>query len=236
MMKNLKRNWLVVSKLTWGIWQILTRALENLKHLHFNGLLLNKVYNVWAKKSIGEFSLMALNTDATFEGKLTCAFKNDMRNLANFHQNTWKCQNWYFHGILLFKVENAWATNYMSYRGVISNDTEEWWKIWREIDLSFQNWHKEFDEFWPQNSKVSKIYTFMGCFWPNYIMFELKKYRGVMFNCTQDWYKIWRKTDLCFQKCTWGIWQIFTRALESLQIGTLMASSCLKLKGYELKI
>ena len=23
-----------------------------------------------------------------------------------------------------------------------------------------------------------------------YIMFELKKYRGVMFNCTLDWYKI----------------------------------------------
>ena len=153
-----------------------------------------------------------------------------------FIRITWKSQNWYFHGILLFKVENAWATNYMTCRGVITNDTEEWFKIWREIDWSFQNWHKEFDKFWPQNSKVSKIYTFMGCFWPNYIMFELKKYRGVMFNCTQDWYKIWRKTGLCFQKFTWGIWQIFTRALESLQIGTLMAYFCLKLKMYELKI
>ena len=30
---------------------------------------------------------MALNTDTTFEGKLTCAFKNDMRNLANFYQS-----------------------------------------------------------------------------------------------------------------------------------------------------
>ena len=29
---------------------------------------------------------MALNIDV-FEGKLTCAFKNDMRNLANFHQS-----------------------------------------------------------------------------------------------------------------------------------------------------
>ena len=27
---------------------------------------------------------MTLNIDAKFEGKLTCAFKNDMRNLANF--------------------------------------------------------------------------------------------------------------------------------------------------------
>ena len=30
---------------------------------------------------------MTLNIDAKFEGKLTCAFKNDMRNLANFHQS-----------------------------------------------------------------------------------------------------------------------------------------------------
>ena len=29
---------------------------------------------------------MALNIDAKFEGKLTCAFKNDIRNLANFHR------------------------------------------------------------------------------------------------------------------------------------------------------
>ena len=50
MEQNVKRNWLVSSKLTWGIWRILTRALENLKNLHFNGLLLTKVYNVWAKK------------------------------------------------------------------------------------------------------------------------------------------------------------------------------------------
>ena len=65
----------------------LTRALENLKNLHFNGLLLNKVHNIWAKKSIEVLYLMALNIDATFERKLTCAFRNDMRNLANFHQS-----------------------------------------------------------------------------------------------------------------------------------------------------
>ena len=87
MLKNLNRNWLVISKLTSEIWWILTRALESLKNFHFNGLHLTKVYNVWAKKSIGELCLMALNIDATFEGKLTCAFKNDMRNLANFHQS-----------------------------------------------------------------------------------------------------------------------------------------------------
>ena len=30
---------------------------------------------------------MVMNIDAKFEGKRTCAFKNDMSNLANFHQN-----------------------------------------------------------------------------------------------------------------------------------------------------
>ena len=29
---------------------------------------------------------MALKIGAKFEGKLTCAFKNEMRNLANFHR------------------------------------------------------------------------------------------------------------------------------------------------------
>ena len=38
------------SKLTWRIWWFFTRAFENLKNVHFNGLLLTKVYNVWAKK------------------------------------------------------------------------------------------------------------------------------------------------------------------------------------------
>ena len=29
---------------------------------------------------------MELRIDAKFEGKLTCTFKNDIRNLANFHR------------------------------------------------------------------------------------------------------------------------------------------------------
>ena len=84
-MRNLERNWLVVSKLTWGIWRILTQVFESLKHLHFNGPFLTRVYNIWAKKSTKEWCLIALKIDAKFERKLTCAFKNDIRNLASFH-------------------------------------------------------------------------------------------------------------------------------------------------------
>ena len=64
----------------------------------------------------------------------------------------------------------------------------------------FQTWHEEFGEFWIEHSKVLKICTLMGSFWPTYINFELKKYRGVMFHDTEHWYKIWRKTDLWFGK------------------------------------
>ena len=64
------------------------------------------------------------------------------------------------------------------YRGVMCHDNEEWCKNWRGIDLSVQNWHEEFDEFWPEHSKISKICTLMGFFWTKYIMFELKKSIG----------------------------------------------------------
>ena len=32
------------------------------------------------------------------------------------------------------------------------------------------------------------------------INFDLKKYRGIVFHDTEEWYKIWRKTDLWFGK------------------------------------
>ena len=47
--QKLKRNWLVVLKLTWRTSRVLTRALESLKNL-FNWFLVTKVYNVWATK------------------------------------------------------------------------------------------------------------------------------------------------------------------------------------------
>ena len=102
------------------------------------------------------------------------------------------------------------------------HDNEEWCKNWRGIDLSVQKWHEEFDEFWPEHSTISKICTLIGCFWAKYIMFELKKYRGVIFDGTEYWWEIWRKNDLRFSKMIREIWEIFTRALESLKIGTLM--------------
>ena len=41
---------------------------------------------------------MTLKSDAKFEEKPTCGLENEMRNMANFYQSTWKCQNGGFDG------------------------------------------------------------------------------------------------------------------------------------------
>ena len=81
------------------------------------------------------------------------------------------------------------------------HENEEWCKIWGGIDLSIQNWHEEFDKFLPEQLKISQICTLMGCFWPKYMMFELKKNKRLTFDGTEYWCEIWRETDLYFQKC-----------------------------------
>ena len=96
------------------------------------------------------------------------------------------------------------------YWGILFHDTEGSCKIWRKASLRFGKWHEDFGKFSPEHSNISKICTLMRCFWPKHKMFELKTYRGVIFDGTECWCKIWRKTDLCFQK--WRIWQIFTKA------------------------
>ena len=137
---------------------------------------------------------MALNIDAKFEGNLTCAFKNDMRNLADFHKSTLKdLKMWTF-------IQSRKCMS-LKFTGKLCYDHEEWYKIWRELNLSVQNWHGELNDIWLQHSKISIICTLINeLLWPKYIIFELRKYRGGMFNSTQGWYKVWRETDLCFQK------------------------------------
>ena len=81
------------------------------------------------------------------------------------------------------------------HRGVTCHHNEELRKIWRGTDLSFQSWHEEFDEFWPERLKVSKIFILMISFRAKYILFELKKYRRVIFHETAEGYKIWRGID-----------------------------------------
>ena len=64
---------------------------------------------------------------------------------------------------------------------VVSKMTGIWWILTRVLE-------------------VSKICTFIGSYCGKYLMFDLKKYRGVIFHDTEEWCKIWRKLDLWFGK------------------------------------
>ena len=97
--------------------------------------------------------------------------------------------NLHFDRLLLLKVYKISAKKVM----------KEWCKIWRKTDFLFQKWH-EFCKFWPEHSKVPQICTLIGSYNAKYLIFDLKKYRGAIFHDTEEWRKIWRKTDLLFEK------------------------------------
>ena len=77
-------------------------------------------------------------------------------------------------------------------------------KFGEESTCCFKIGIRNFYKFWPEHFKGSKMFTLMGSFWGNYVLFELKKYRGVIFGDIEEWYKIWRKTNMWF-----GKWQEF---------------------------
>ena len=127
---------------------------------------------------------MTLKSHTKSEKKLTCGLENDMRNLANFRKNTWKCQNWYFHGNLLSKVEHAWAKNLQ--------ESEEESTCYFKIDIGV--WRILIHEL-----KIPKYLHFNGPPLNKIYNIWAEKCRGVMFDGTEYWCKIWRKTDLYFE-------------------------------------
>ena len=118
---------------------------------------------------------------------------------------------------------------------VICHDSEELRKIWRGTDYLFQNWHEEFDKFWSEHLKVSKIFILMCSFWAKYILFELKKYRGVIFHKTEEGYKIWRGIDLSFQNWHKEFDKFWPERSKVSKIFTLMGSLWAKYILFELK-
>ena len=87
---------------------------------------------------------MALKSHAKLEEKPTCGLENQMETLANFHKNTWKCQNRYFHGILLPEVKYVWAKKCVM---ILKNDE----KSEEEFTCHFKIGIKKFEEFWSEH-------------------------------------------------------------------------------------
>ena len=141
---------------------------------------------------------MTLKSDAKFKEKLTCGFKYDMRNLVNFHPTTQKSKN--------FTSMGYFCPKYMrfelkKYRGVIFHDTEQWCKIWINLDLvvSKLTWGTGWNFI--RALKNLKICTLMGSFCPkpnvsarkfqrNYVSWHWK----VMQNLSENWLVGWKMT------------------------------------------
>ena len=154
------------------------QAVESLKKLKFNGLHLSKNYIPSPKTLFTGLSKITLNWLVVWK-------------------MTWGIWQVFFRALKIWILMGSFNPNLKIYalrihKGVICPHNEELHKIWRGTDLSFQRWHEEIDEFWTEHLKVSKIFILMGSFWAKYILFELKKYSGVIFHETEEGYKIWR--------------------------------------------
>ena len=123
------------------------------------------------------------------------------------------------------------------YIGIIFNETKEGYKIWRGIDVFFQNWHKKFDKFWPDHSKVSKILNSMDTFSEKYILSELKKvyYRGLILHESEKGYKISSRIDLSFQNWHKEFDKFWPKHLKVSKMFTLLGSCQAKYILFELK-
>ena len=120
MIQSLKKNWLLVPKMTWGIWWILMQAVASLKICTLMCNFFWK-YNMFqqlclSQKSTEELCVLTLRNKTKFEEEPTCVLKNYMKNLANFWPNT-RCE-----------LKN--------YKGVMCTDIEGWCNILKKKNLT----------------------------------------------------------------------------------------------------
>ena len=142
-MQNLKKNWLVVWKMTWVIWEIFTKSTRKISKLGLWWDLFMESRKCMNLKFTEELYTTTMKNDTKFEKELTCRFKIDTTIWRIFIWILECLKNVHFNGLLLTKV---WAKN-VQRRYVWWNWTEDWCKIWRKIDLCFPKWHEEFGKF-----------------------------------------------------------------------------------------
>ena len=133
---------------------------ENSQSFYFDWFLLCKVYNVWPKKveksifnDTEEWSKAWRRTYLWF-GK----WHEEYGKFSPEHLKISKLGLWW--GPLFNPKKKMYALK--TYRGVICHGNEEWCKIWRGINLSFQNWNEEFNKFLTRALESLKNFCFNG--------------------------------------------------------------------------
>ena len=161
--------------------------------LHFGGLVLSKSYKVSAKKILKSYLswhwrvMQSLKKNWLLVSNMTWAISLN-------HSKVWKL---HFDGLFLSEEYKVWVKKH---RGVIFHDTDQWCKIWINPDFSVSKMAWGIGWTFIRALNSLKICTLMGSFCPKHIKIQMKKYRRVMPNHTEEWRKAWRKADFLFKK------------------------------------
>ena len=117
-------------------------------------------------------------------------FQMWQRNLMNFHWTTKNSENF-------FSMGSFWLTHtrfrLQKCRGVTFHETEHWFEVWINPELSKMAWGLGWTLI--RAFKSLKNCTLIGFFSPEYIIFQLEHFIGIMSHGTEGWCKIWKKTD-----------------------------------------
>ena len=123
MMQSLRKNWLVISNMTWVIWGIFTQPFKSLKITLTWALFVHKVYRVWAKKYRGvifhdteQWCKIWINPDLVVSKMawgIGLTFIRALKSLKNCTLTGSFCPKH-----IMFQVEN--------FIGIMCHDTEEW--------------------------------------------------------------------------------------------------------------
>ena len=127
-----------------------------------------------------ETCVMTLKGDAEFKGKQTRGLKHDIMNLVNFEASSWRSKNLLFHRLLLFKA-------YKVLDEKVQKSCVAW--HWRVMQSLKKRWFLVPKMTWGIRRIFTRC-TLMSFFWPKYIMFQLKYYRGVMCYEREGWCNI----------------------------------------------
>ena len=184
---------------------------------------MSKVYIFWAKKVQSSYLSWhwrvmqnLRKTDLLPLGK----WHEEFGKFSPNHSKMSKLQLWW-DPFVQNRKRNSLKITEKLYVMTMKNDT----KIEEELTCHFKTDMKNITNFDPNNRK-SKKFVLIGSLWPKYLLFELQKYRGVIFHwrvmhiLKKNWIVVWKKT--------WEIWQILTRALEIVKIATLVGTYCPK--------
>ena len=170
-----EKNWLVVWKMTWGIWQFFARALESLKVIQSRKCM--------SLKSAEELTCVV--------SKLTWGIWQILTRALDV-SNIWNLMGFFWTKYMFELKKSTEELCFMT----LKNDAKFEEELTCPFKIGTTIW-----QILTQAFECLKNLRFNGLpLTKVYTMFGLKKYRTVMFDVNEDWCKIWWKTDLYFPK------------------------------------